>query len=222
MKSVVKILEKKELTHDVIQFRTEKPDGIEFTPGQATEIFLKKEGWEEEGRPFTFTSLPADEHLEFVIKTYPSRDGVTAQLPGLNEGDELILNDVFGAIEYKGPGVFIAGGAGITPFISIFRMLRSRDEISDQKLLFANKTHKDIILKDELQSMLGNDFINVLSNEDHPDYPYGLIDEDFIRGNGFHPDKLYYLCGPPTMMDAILTSLKKLGITEEKVVTEEF
>ncbi|MET4083212.1 ferredoxin-NADP reductase [Pedobacter sp. UYP30] len=65
VKSVVKV------THNVLQITTEKPSIFDFTPGQATEIFLNKEGWEEEGRPFTFTCLPNDDHLEFTIKTIP-------------------------------------------------------------------------------------------------------------------------------------------------------
>jgi ferredoxin-NADP reductase len=46
-------------------------------------------------------------------------------------GDQLIIRDVWGAITYKGKGVFIAGGAGITPFISIFRDLSARNELAD-------------------------------------------------------------------------------------------
>jgi predicted ferric reductase len=45
----------------------------------------------------------------------------------LKHGDELIIRDVWGAIEYKGEGVFIAGGAGVTPFIAILRQLQADD-----------------------------------------------------------------------------------------------
>ncbi|MCK7517280.1 MAG: hypothetical protein MZV64_05925 [Ignavibacteriales bacterium] len=52
----------------------------------------------------------------------------------LKKDNELILHDVFGAINYKGEGVFIAGGAGVTPFISIFRYLQSKNEIGDMQI----------------------------------------------------------------------------------------
>jgi ferredoxin-NADP reductase len=55
---IVKILSIQHITHDVLQIVTEKPERYFFTPGQATEIAIKKVGWEEERRPFTFTSLP--------------------------------------------------------------------------------------------------------------------------------------------------------------------
>ena len=51
--------------------------------------------------------------------------------------------------QYKGKGVFIAGGAGVTPFISIFRDLKKQNKIGNNILIFSNKTEADIILKDE-------------------------------------------------------------------------
>ena len=119
----VKIKSIKHVTHDVLQIVTEKPENLKFTPGQATEVSINRNGWMDKKRPFTFTPLPVDNFLQFTIKTYPSHQGVTNQLLKLNTGDELILHDVFGAIAYKGEGLFIAGGAGVTPFISIFKHL---------------------------------------------------------------------------------------------------
>jgi ferredoxin-NADP reductase len=119
MKYNVKIQEIENLTHDVKRFRLEKPKDYHFIPGQATEVSINKAGWKEEIRPFTFTSLNSLPYLEFVIKIYSDHAGVTNELNSLKAGDELIVRDVWGAIEYKGPGYVIAGGAGITPFIAI-------------------------------------------------------------------------------------------------------
>mgnify|MGYP000744468988 CR=1 FL=1 len=144
-KYLVKIKSIDKITHDVLRIVTEKPIGYKFTPGQATEIAINKIGWQEESRPFTFTCLPEDDSLEFVIKTYPARKGVTNELLKLKKDNELILHEVFGAISYQGEGVFIAGGAGVTPFISIFRLLQSKNKIGNNKIVFANKTKGDII-----------------------------------------------------------------------------
>jgi ferredoxin-NADP reductase len=70
-----------------------------------------------------------------------------------------------GAIEYKGEGVFIAGGAGVTPFIAILRQLQAENKIANNKLIFTNKTANDIILKKEFNDMLGKNFINTLTDE---------------------------------------------------------
>ena len=220
--SIVKIKSIKKITHDVLQIVTEKPKELKFTPGQATEISINKNGWADEKRPFTFTCLPENDFLEFTIKTYPSHNGVTNELLTLKINDELILHDVFGAIAYKGEGVFIAGGAGVTPFISIFRNLESKKEIGYNKLIFANKSKTDIILENEFKKLLGENFINILSDEESDGYANGKITEDFIRANTDINNKIFYVCGPPPMMQAVINQLVNLQVTEKSIVKESF
>ena len=221
-KEPVKIKSIEFVTHDVLQIVTEKPDEAVFVPGQATEIFIDKKGWQNEGRPFTFTSLPSDNYLQFTIKTYPDHKGVTNELRSLKAGDTLLVNDIFGAIEYKGEGTFIAGGAGITPFISIIRDLQAQNKIGKNKLIFSNKKKEDIILMEELQEIMGDNFINILSREKNDSYPHGYITEDFIKKNGASLDSYFYVCGPPPMMDAIESQLANLKVSKEHIVTEAF
>ena len=220
----VKIKSIQHITHDVLQIITEKPEQYQFTPGQATEVAINKNGWHDEKRPFTFTSLPQDDYLEFTIKTYPSHKSVTKELLQLKKDDELILHDIFGAIEYKGEGVFIAGGAGVTPFISIFRYLKSKNETNDNKLIFANKTNDDIILEEEFEKLLGDNFINILSDEKVNGYAHGRITEEFLKPHIKNSiNNLYiYVCGPPPMMEAIEKRLIHLEIDEEHIIKEEF
>lgn len=210
------------VTHDVLRIVTEKPFEAKFHRGQATEIFIDKQGWQNEGRPFTFTGLPDKDYLEFTIKTYPHRKGVTNELLSLKSGDNLIVNDIFGAIEYKGEGTFIAGGAGVTPFICIFRDLKNKNELGNNRLLFSNKTKSDIIMIDEFSKMLGKNFINILSKEEDKNYSHGQISEEFIKNNATSLDSYFYLCGPPPMMDAVVKQLKELGVSKDKIVMEEF
>ena len=91
---IVKINSIKHITPDVLQIVTEKPQKYNFTPGQATNVSINKNAWKDEKRPFTFTSLPDSDFLEFTIKTYPSHKGVTNELLKLKKDDELILHDV--------------------------------------------------------------------------------------------------------------------------------
>lgn len=209
-----------QITHDVLKIVTAKPKGYAYTPGQATEISVNTEGWREIKKPFTFTGLPTEDHLEFTIKTYPERKGVTNELLQLKPYDELIVHEVFGAIAYKGEGVFIAGGAGVTPFISIFRHLQANHLIGKNRLLFANKTKSDIILEKEFTEMLGNAFTNILSDEHTEGCAYGMIDEAFLTNNieDFHQP--FYVCGPPPMMDAVLKLLNQLGVPENLITKE--
>ena len=217
---IVKIQSIKNVTHDVLQIVMARPANYNFTPGQATEVAINKEGWKEERRPFTFTSLPDASSLQFTIKTYPSHKGVTNELLALKPGDELILHDVWGAISYKGEGVFIAGGAGITPFLSIFRDLQRKNSIAGNKLIFANKTKADVIQENELRNILGNAFINILSDESIDGYAHGFISKEFLEANIESFDKIFYVCGPPPMMDAVQGFLAELGVTNNSVVVE--
>ena len=210
----------KKITHDVLSIITEKPDNIEFNPGQATEIAIDQSGWRDEKRPFTFTSIPVNDYLEFTIKTYPTHKGVTNKLLDLKPGDKLILNEVFGAISYKNEGVFIAGGAGVTPFISILRYLQSKNEIGNNKLIFANKTKADIILEDEFRNMLGDSFINILSEEQAEGYHYGMISEDFLAKICNDFSRQFYVCGPPPMMKVVLKQLNNLGVGKNAITVE--
>ena len=221
-KHLVKIKSIRHLTHNVLQIVTEKPPLYTFIPGQATEISINKIGWKNEKRPFTFTCLPDKNYLEFTTKTYPSHKGVTNQLLQLKKDDELILHDVFGAIAYKGEGLFIAGGAGVTPFICIFRYLQSKNEIGDNKLIFANKREEDIILAEEFRNLLGDNFINILSDEQTDKYEYGQITEAFLKAHIQGINKKIYICGPEPMMDAIEKFLSHLHVDEKLIIKEKF
>lgn len=110
---ILKIESIDHVTHDVLRIVTNKPEGIDFTPGQAAHIAINKSGWQKEERPFTFTSLPAGNALEFTIKAYPEQHGVTNEMLRLKQTDEIVLHDVFGAITYKGEGVLLREAPGL-------------------------------------------------------------------------------------------------------------
>jgi len=218
---IVKIISVEPVTHDVKRFTIQKPDGYTFIPGQATEVSINTPALKNEKRPYTFTSLNENEHLEFTIKIYNSHNGVTKELGKLKHGDELIIHDVWGAIEFKGEGVFLAGGAGITPFIAIFRHLYAENKIDDNKLIFTNKTESDIILKKEFKEMLGDNFINTLTDEKKDGYENRRIDDTFLKEKIDNFKQHFYVCGPPPFVEAISKALTKLGAKPDAVVFEK-
>ncbi len=208
-------------THNVKTFRVTKPETFSFMPGQATDLSLNKDGWKNNKHPFTFTCLPDDSYLEFTIKLYSNPKGLTYQLNTIGTGEQFEISDAWGAIEYKGEGVFIAGGAGITPFISIFRHLYKQNKIGNNVLLFSNKTEADIILKEEFENMLGKNFINIITRQPDTDYYNGHIDKIFLQREikDFHQN--FYVCGPDDFTKAILDTLKDLGANAEALVFEK-
>jgi ferredoxin-NADP reductase len=226
MDNVVRILEIDRVTHDVKRFVIEKPEHYTFIPGQATEVSVNKPGWENEKRPFTFTCLSEEPYLEFTIKGYADHNGVTKQIHELKTGDELIIRDVWGTISYQGPGYFIAGGAGITPFIAILRQLHKENKLAGNKLLFSNKTSADVIYEGELSKMLGKHFINIITDgkpsaQHNAQYRYGRINEEFLKKEipDFHTH--FYVCGPDKMISDINEMLARQGAEAQNVVFEK-
>jgi ferredoxin-NADP reductase len=218
---IVKIIATKDVTHNVRSFRIEKPADYTFEPGQATEVSINKEKWKEERRPFTFTSLNEWPYLEFTIKMYSDHQGVTNELRTLKAGDELIIRDVWGAIAYKGEGYFIAGGAGITPFIAILRQLKKNDKVGNNKLYFSNKTKEDIILHDELNEILGSNAHYIITDEKEKGSEKKYINKDFLTAEIKDFKKPFYICGPDKMISDINTMLIELGANPEAVVFEK-
>lgn len=218
---LVKVLDAEYINHDVKRFILEKPPGYEFTPGQGAEVAINLPEWKNQFRPFTFTSLTSQNYLELMVKIYNDRNGVTRQLGRTNAGAEFILGDSFGAITYKGPGVFIAGGAGITPFLSIFRTLHRANLLRGNRLIYSNKTADDVILIDELHRMLNNDMINFFSNENRIGFGYHRIDRKYMIENIRDFSSYFYLCGPETFVSDLSKILLDLGANLDSLVVEK-
>lgn len=207
------------VTHNVKRFVIERPDGYDFTPGQATEMALPETP--DDGHPFTFTSLTDDKVLEFTIKGYYDHDGMTKKLHAKGPGDKVLIGDSWGAITHRGPGVFIAGGAGVTPFIAILRRLRDDGNADGHRLLFSNHTAADVICEKEFRAMLGDDFVSTLTREDVPGHLHRRIDADFLKKHVDDFSQNFYVCGPDPFVADINDALKDLGAKPDSLVFEE-
>lgn len=219
---VVKILECSYISHDVKMFRVEKPKEFKFIPGQSTDISINLPEWKDKLRPFSFTSLNDWPFLEFIIKIYDDHNGVTNQLGKTNAGAELILHNVFGSIQYNGPGIFIAGGSGITPFIAIFRELHKQKKLlPGNALIFSNKTSNDIILGEELTQMLGPAYINVFTRQGVIGFRERRIDRNYLVETIRDFSQHFYVCGPEKFVKDIVEILLNLGATANTVIVEK-
>ncbi|MEJ6396406.1 FAD-binding oxidoreductase [Yoonia sp. 208BN28-4] len=208
------------VTHDTYHLVFAKPDGFDFKPGQAAGLSLDEKGWRDEDRPFTMTSLPSDPTLEFVIKSYPDHDGVTEKIPNMKIGDQMFLDGPFGAITDHGTGTFIAGGAGITPFIAILKK-QMRDGKSGSHLIFANEKDADIIMKPMWDTMEGLTTTYVISDQDDTAHRKGQIDADLLKDVVTNTDQPFYICGPGGMVDQVRDALKDMGVDDDKIITED-
>jgi ferredoxin-NADP reductase len=218
---VVKILSTEYLIHNVKRIKVEKPKGYTFVPGQATKVSINKPGWKNKSRPFSFTSLNEWPDLEFTIKIYRDHEGVTEQLERLQEGDELIIHEPWGVISYKGPGVFIAGGAGITPFVAILRQLKEDHQLEGNSLIFSNMTSADVILWDELNEILAKDLHIVLTRENVIGFHDLRISENYLIDTIRNFSQHFYICGPEQFVKDMEAMLIRLGAKADTIVFEK-
>jgi len=120
-----------------------------------------------------------------------------------------------------GPGYFIAGGAGITPFVAILRQLYRDNRINGNSLYFSNKTSKDIIYENEFSQMLGENAHFILTREEHPKYTKSRIQRDFLAGQSLDFSRHFYVCGPDKMVEEISGLLAEMGAASDALVFEK-
>ncbi len=151
-------------------------------------------------------------------------DGVTKKLWELKPGDRLIVAATRGAAStYKGPGTFLAGGAGAsTPFVrDPAAVARADGRLPGHRLIVSNKTERDIILRDEFEGMDGLDHDWLISNDRSTQLYRGRIDEDYLTHHVMDFEQNFYVCGPDRMVADLRNLLGRLGASTEEVTFEK-
>jgi len=168
--------------------------------------------------------VPKDNLIRVTIKNVGD---FTSEIATLKTGTPILLDGPLGTFTSKqatkNKYLFIAGGVGITPIRALIEELAPQKK--DIVLLYSSKT-QDIILKKELDG-LAKQYrfpIYYVVTED-PSYKgeKGRIDQERIKR--LAPDFLkrdMYLCGPPPMMEALITQLQELGVTHASMHYERF
>ena len=118
MEYIVKILDIENLSENIKKFIVEKPKKYNFISGQHVLVSINKPELKDKKKPFSISSSDKDNFLEFIIKIYDERNGITKEFDKLKVKDELTINEAKGKISYKENGIFIAAGTGINPFIN--------------------------------------------------------------------------------------------------------
>ncbi len=216
-------------------FHFERLDGPlpPFRPGQYINLFLDVDGVMT-SRPYSIASQPGAQTMELTVRDKP--DGFVAPYI-LNEliiGDEVHSTGPEGHFYHEPLTdghdlVFLAGGSGITPFMSMIRFFLSSDAPQPPPqitLIYGSRLVDDIIYNDEL-TRLSADYPNfkciTVISEPPPDFDgiAGLLDASMI--SRFVPNlegKTFYICGPNAMYDLCLGVLIKLGIPRYRIKRE--
>lgn len=205
---------------------------IEFTPGQYASITLPDiVSPDQRGnqRFFSITTLPGN--ADFSIATRLSDSSYKQTLADLPLGSQVNLDMVAGSFVLPDipsqPIVFIAGGIGITPFISMLRHVARQKTAYDITLLYSNRDQQSAAFLDELYTFSEaiTHFHLAATMTKDPSWagPASLIDGPFIKNHvAAWQDAAYYAAGPPQMVNQMLSTLQAMGIAEDAIRYEQF
>ncbi len=227
---------KRSLTHDTVELRIalEKPSQIAFQAGQYIQLESEPyRGREAVMRAYSISSPPSQKHaVETVIRLVPDGICTTWVFDVLKENDPVTFSGPYGDFylsDTDRPCLFIAGGSGMAPIISMLRDMREKDNCRRVVFFFGALTRSDLFYVDELRQLEKERqwfrFVPALSNEP-PDSGWegerGLITEVIARCLPDTAEYEAYLCGSPGMIDASVKVLTARGIAESRIFYDKF
>ncbi len=205
--------------------------GISFIPGQFAWLTVDKSPFSLRQHPFSFSSSAENnECVEFTIKALGD---FTKTVGSTKIGTRAYIEGPYGAfIPDPDPAVgcvFIVGGVGITPIMSMLRTFRDRSESRDLCLIYGTPSLETTLFLDEIRDLertLNLKFVHVLEN---PPVGWngerGLISKDILDNhlseNNIR-DHEYFVCGPEPMMDIVEPYLRSRGIPLKNILSERF
>ncbi len=199
---------------------TPADEPLDFEPGQHVFIGVNDPAVGRELHPFSITSAPGDPTLRLAVKAVGD---YTTALPGVEAGAWVRVEGPYGGFWHAGNRwrrqVWIAGGIGITPFLSMARSLEGGDARID--LYYCGVNAEALVFLDELNALAArHPNLRVIPN---PDDEKGLLSAAEVRRvSGDLSGAHVFICGPPAMITALTGELTALGIPCDRLHYEEF
>jgi propane monooxygenase reductase component len=229
----VEVVSKDNVTHDMrhLVVKLIEPRALKFFPGQYVDFTVPGH---EATRSFSMANTSSLEsgQLEFVIKIYP--DGLFSEFldAEVAVGDRLEINGPYGVFTLRDAPdsglVFVGGGAGIAPILSLLRSMAERGIDRPARFYYGARRRRDLCFTDELTGLAdklpGFRYVPALSepDDDEWDGETGLITDVVQR---LEPDLSrtdVYVCGPPPMVEAALELLPEIGVGEKRIFYDKF
>jgi predicted ferric reductase len=222
--------------HNVWTLEMTPPQGqkrYSYRPGQFQFIKLhRNRGLPEEEHHFTISSTPT--LSEMVTSTIKESGDFTSTIGSTQKGDQVSVEAPFGRFSHlyhpeDKNFVFIAGGIGITPLMSMLRYMRDKETDYNVLLFYANHTQKDIVFRQELDEMAEKGYpkLKIIHVLDDPDEEWngetGYVDEEILSKHiDNFKDKAFYICCPPPMRKTVLKILRKKSVSNDRIRVEIF
>ncbi len=210
--------------------RPEGHTGMFFRPGQFAWLKIGKSPFAVREHPFSFSSSAMRrDRIEISIKELGD---FTSNIGEVSPGTRAYLDGPHGTFtvdRHKAPGyVFLVGGVGITPIISMLRTLADRQEKRPLLLFYSNKTWEEMTFREELEDLSRRLNLQVVYTLTDPEEKWegerGRIDSKMMAR--YLPENRveceYFICGPDPLQMAVKRALEELGLPLEKVQSESF
>ncbi len=231
-----KLLGREQVARGTIAFHFDKPAGFKFKPGQAIDVVLPEPpAGDAQSARHTFSIVSAPFENELVVATRMRDSAFKRALGALPVGANIRIDGPSGSLTLHNDraraAVFIAGGIGITPFMSIVRQA-AHDRLAQRLvLLYSNRQPQDAAFLAELQGLdqrhepfgLVATMTELGDNRCPWDRETGLIDGPLIKkAVAGLPAPIYYVAGPPGLVEAMRQALNGAGVDDDDVRSEEF
>ncbi len=210
---------------------------IKFKAGQYAYWRLKSRAVGNEEHPFTISSAPDEEEIGFSAK---SLGDYTSALKGLKTGDKAIIDGPYGKFtlpaDESAPVLFLAGGIGITPFLSMVQNMADIRSMRSATLIWSVSTRENLVYDGEflklMKRLLSFRYKPVINKHDEPIREATVANFESGRINGelisrFCPDLVnskttVYICGPDPMREAMVKILRSIGVSRLRIRFEKF
>lgn len=231
-----KLLRRVEVAEGTMAFYFEKPDHFDFQSGQTADITLQAPPeTDAEGniRTFSIASCPFEDQLMFATRMRDT--AFKRSLKTIPLGTEVKIDQAMGSLTLHRnsakPAVFLAGGIGITPFLSIVRQA-DHDRLPHQlHLFYSNRRPEDTAFLEDLQRLEKSNpafrlictMTQMAKSRTEWAGETGLIDKEMLSRylTGLQ-GPIYYVAGPPAMVTGLRKMLVDAGVDEDDIRFEEF
>ncbi len=220
---------------DAVNLVFEKPESLEYEPGQFITI-IKEVGGKKIRRAYSLCTTPfEDENPAVTVKRVEGGAMSNDLNDNAQAGDQLEIMEPMGMFttsydaSNKRNAVFFGGGSGITPLMSIIRSILLKEPESTTTLVYGNRTQEFVIFKDlisNLEQQYAGRFkaIHILEEgeADFSGRPTPEMIGEICTQVSAGGETEFYICGPQPMMDVVSAGLEKFGIKKAAIRMESF
>lgn len=228
----VRFIKKIKRTESVYSFRFTSEMSLDFVAGQYLQIIFDEENRTNRdlNKFLSFSCAPGKDYFEVTKRL--SDSGFSKRLSSLQEGESVLCKMPIGKCtieEGREKVLFLVGGIGITPVISILEDIVVNEKKVDVCLLYSNRTQDDIAFKHELDSWneKRNDFhiVYALSDCEPKDFKceVGFINKEMLLRNVCDwEQRIIYVFGPPAMVAAMRALCREVNCCPQQLRFETF